>query len=106
MISTEDKDAQIKQIKSAIHKVVEIGPTFLSDKITADEMAHTMITAVKNYAEEAEKADQLKPKSDEAEELTEVLQEIMGCASGYLAQRCDAACVARTITYLVNEFPK
>lgn len=40
----------------------------------------------------------------EAERLHEVLRELYGCGTGFQADRCDAACVARTITYMVDEF--
>jgi len=95
---------QIAQIRSAIQKVVAVGPDFLNHKIAADEMAHTMVKAVDDYVALAQKEGSLQPQSNEAEELQGVLSELKGCGSGFLADRCDDACVARTITYMVNEF--
>lgn len=103
-MSEQNKDQQVSQIKEAIAKVVAVGPDFLAKKIAAPKMAHTMINAVEDYAKQAKEAGGTQPRSSEARELTQVLQEIMGCGSGFLADRCDSACVARTITYLVNEF--
>lgn len=105
-MSVEINNTQVAQMKDVISKVVAIGPDFLDKKITADKMAHTMIDTVQEYAKRAEKEGTLKPKSNEAEELMSVLQELLGCGSGYLEQRCDAACVARTMTSMVNEFAK
>lgn len=100
----EKKEQQVAQIKAAIDKVVAVGPDFLSNKIPAEKMAHTMINAVRDYVKQAEEENNLRPQSGEAEELQGVLQELNGCGSGFLAQRCDAACVARTITYVLGEF--
>ena len=102
-MSKEIQDSQVRQIRKAIHKVVEVGPDFLAKKISADQMAHTMIQAVDEYVKEAG-SEHLKPQSEEAQELMSVLAELRGCGSGFLANRCDAACVARTITYMVDEF--
>lgn len=104
-MSHTDNDKQVAQIKDAINKVVTTGPDFLENKIPPEEMAHTMIQAVKDYAKTARENNMEKPESREAEELLPVLNEIYGCGSGFLADRCDADCVARTIDYLVKEFP-
>lgn len=103
-MTTKINDTQITQMKSAINKVVTVGPQFLAKKIPAEKMAHTMIQAVEEYAQEAKKQGTMQPKSREAQELQGVLREILGCGSGFLDQQCDAACVARTITYVVGEF--
>ena len=105
-MSVEHHDLQVEQIQSAIQKVVAVGPDFLNKKVSADDMAHTMVNAVQDYAKQAEKEGAFQPKSNKAGELLEVIQEIMACGSGYLAQRCDADCVARTIATIVDEFPE
>lgn len=96
-------NAQVKEMRNAINKVVAIGPDFLSHKISADDMANTMVAAVKDYRD---KDNITQPKTEEGEALREVLQELMNCGSGFLENRCDAACVARTIDYMVKEFPQ
>lgn len=106
IMSDKNIDTQVSQIRDAINKVVAAGPDFLANKIPAEKMAHTMVKAVEDYAKQAQQEGNLRPKSNEAQDLLGVLQEIQGCGSGFLADRCDAACVARTITYIVNEFPE
>jgi len=106
MMSAKNIDTQVSQIRAAINKVVAVGPDFLANKIPAEKMAHTMVKAVRDYARQAEKEAGIRPESNEALELLGVLQEINGCGSGFLAQQCDAACVARTITYILDEFPE
>lgn len=103
-MSEFENDNQLSEIKKAIDKVVFAGPGFLDKKISATEMAHTMIGAVEDYAKFAEKHKLTKAKTEEAQELLFVLQEILGCGSGFLDKRCDADCVARTVNYVVNEF--
>jgi len=103
-MSVKTNDRQVSQIREAISKVVAVGPDFLSKKIPADKMAHTMVKAVDDYAKKANQEGTLRPASNEARELLGVLQEIEGCGSGFLADRCDADCVARTITYILDEF--
>lgn len=104
-MSGEFNDDQVSQIRAAISKVVAAGPDFLAKKIPAEKMAHTMIKAVEDYAKQNGKGSHVHPKSNEARELLNVLDEVEGCGSGFLAQRCDADCVARTITYLLHEYP-
>lgn len=95
---------QIQQMKTAIAKVVAMGPDFLKNDISAYEMAHTMIQVVDDYWAEAERQGTLQAKNEEAGELMEVLAEIKGCGSGFLEKRCDAACVARTINFMLEKF--
>lgn len=92
---------------AAIARVVAAGPAFLRGEVDAHHMTDTMITAVRDWAEQ-EKAlgGDVQPRSAEAEQLQEVLRELLGCGSGFQADRCDAACVARTITWTVREFGK
>lgn len=91
-------------IKSAIHKVVVAGPDFLNKKIQATEMAHTMVNAVEEYAKQAEDQNLDLTEDSEARELLPVLQEIYGCGSGFLQNRCDSECVAGTIKYIVSQY--
>ncbi|MCO5267704.1 MAG: hypothetical protein M9897_02270 [Brumimicrobium sp.] len=104
-MSTNNSNIQIKDMQDAISKVVTISPEFLSHKISATQMAHTMIQAVEEYEKKAKQDGSLYPQSSEAEELLAILAELNGCGSGFLADRCDAACVARTITYVANKYP-
>lgn len=104
MMSENTNDTQEFQIRETISKVVAVGPDFLAKKISAEKMAQTMVMAVENYIRQAQAEGTIHPKSSEARELQGVLQEIEGCGSGFLAQRCDAACVARTIRYILDEF--
>ncbi|MBC6942765.1 MAG: hypothetical protein DWB45_08585 [Xanthomonadales bacterium] len=96
---------QVQRMREAIAQVVTLGPRFLDGGTDADHMAHTMVDAVRRYAQqEHDLGYDGAPHSVEATQLQQVLAELMACGSGYLAQRCDAACVARTINYMVHEF--
>src|SRR5574340_310073 len=98
---------QAGRMRAAIEQAVSIGPSFLRGDINADQMANTMVKAVRGYAEQEQAAGgNGVPQSAEAQEIQNVLAELMGCGSGYLAGRCDAACVARTMTQMVHEFGK
>lgn len=97
--------AQIQRMKAAIAKVVQVGPGFLRGEVDVQRMTDTMIHAVRGYAEEEKAAGgDGQPRSPEAGQLGEVLRELYGCGAGFQADRCDAACVARTITRMVDEF--
>lgn len=100
----ENNKIQVNQMREAIAKVLALGPRFLAKEVPAEEMAQTMVKAVQDYAKQAEKGGYLQPESETALELQNILRELMGCGSGFLAQRCDADCVARTIDYMVHEF--
>lgn len=96
---------QVARMRSAIHKAVAVGPDFLRGTVDADHMANTMVAAVRGYAEQERAAGgDGMPRGNEAQALQNVLAELMTCGSGYLAHRCDAACVARTMTAMVHEF--
>lgn len=89
----------------AIAKTIAVAPAFLRGEVDADHMAHTMVHAVRDYVEQARANHQEQAAKDpKSQALEGVLAELMGCGSGYLAGRCDAACVARTMTYMVKEF--
>lgn len=96
---------QVGRMRHAIHQAVAVGPDFLRGKVDADHMANTMVAAVRGYAEQERAAGgDGTPRGSEAQGLQNVLAELMTCGSGYLAHRCDAACVARTMTAMVQEF--
>jgi hypothetical protein len=93
------------RMRAAVEQAVAVGPDFLRGDINADRMANTMVRAVRDYAEQERAADgDAVPQGAEDQALQNVLAELMACGSGYLAGRCDAACVARTMTSLVHEF--
>lgn len=98
-------ETQLDRIKAAVDSAVSIGPGFLRGDVDADTMANTMLGAVHSYVA-AEKADGRdgSPIDQHSAELFPVMQELLACGGGYLAGRCDADCVARTMTQLVGEF--
>ena len=96
---------QAARIRAAIAKTVAIAPRFLRGEVNADLMANTMVGAVRTYVEQERAAgSDGTPQGADAQALQGTLAELMGCGSGYLAGRCDAACVARTMTQMVHEF--
>jgi hypothetical protein len=96
---------QTGRMRAAIAQAVAVAPAFLRGDIDADRMANTMVRAVHSYSEQEQAAgSDGTPRTAEAQQLQQVLIELMGCGSGYLANRCDAACVARTMTQMVQEF--
>ena len=97
-------DHQVDRMRHAIERVATVGPSFLRGVLDADSMAHTMMQTVHAFVEAERAAGAERPYGPEAEALGEVLSELMACGSGYLAGRCDAACVARTIHAVVEEF--
>lgn len=98
-------DTQLGRMQAAIGKTVTFAPRFLRGEVKADDMANTMVGAVKGYVEQERSAgSDGRPQNAQAQQLQQVLSELMACGSGYLAGRCDGACVARTMTYMVQEF--
>lgn len=96
---------QISRMREAIGQAVAVGPGFLRGDTDADHMANTMVGAVRHFVEqERASGSDGTPQNAEARELQGVLAELMACGSGYLAGRCDGACVARTMTQMVHEF--
>ncbi|MBS9534985.1 hypothetical protein KIH27_15455 [Mycobacterium sp. M1] len=96
---------QATRMRAAIDQAVAVGPSFLRGEIDADSMAGSMIRAVQGYVEQEQAAGgDGRPHDAQAMGLQNILAELMGCGSGYLAGRCDAACVARTMTEMVREF--
>ncbi len=99
-----------QRMMAALSSVLEVGPEFLAGRVDADDMAHTMVRAVEEYASGEGARQQGSVNSTPASvrrtvsELEAVLAEIYGCGSGYLAHRCDSDCVARTMTQIMGEF--
>jgi hypothetical protein len=96
---------QAGRMRVAIDQAVAVGPGFLRGDVDADHMAHSMVHAVRSYVEQERAAGgDGAPHGADAQALQNALAELMACGSGYLAGRCDAACVARTMTQMVHEF--
>jgi hypothetical protein len=105
---------QTQRMQAALSPVLVIGPDFLAGRLDADDMAHTMVRAVQAYAhgERARQQGSVRPDEDPApasmsralQELQAALAEIYTCGSGYLADRCDSDCVARTMVQIMGEF--
>lgn len=96
---------QARRMRAAVDQAVAIAPGFLRGDVDADRMAHTMVNAVRGYIQQEQAAGgDGRPENAEARALQNVLAELNTCGSGYLAGRCDAACVARTMTQMVREF--
>lgn len=96
---------QVGRMRAAIDKAVTVGPGFLRGDVDANHMANTMVGAVRGYVEQERAAgSDGVPHDAQARQLQNVLAELMTCGSGFLAGRCDAACVARTMTQMVHEF--
>lgn len=104
---------QTQRMQAALSPVLVIGPDFLAGRRDADDMAHTMVQAVQGFVD-GERARQQAGLPDEdpapakasrsAGELQAALAEIYTCGSGYLADRCDSDCVARTMSQIMGEF--
>ena len=101
-------------MQAALSPVLVIGPEFLAGRLEAEDMAHTMVRAAQAYVdgERARQQNGVQPDEDSApasvrraaQELQAALAEIYTCGSGYLADRCDSACVARTMVGIMGEF--
>jgi hypothetical protein len=103
--ATSKPTTQAARMRAAVDRAVTVGPGFLRGDTDADQMANTMVQAVRHYIEQERAAgSDGTPRGAEAQRLQGVLAELMGCGSGYLAGQCDAACVARTMTQMVREF--
>lgn len=114
MTDTAGLNGQAQRMQAALSPVLAIGPDFLAGRRDADDMAHTMVDAVQGFvaAEQArERGEVPAPTADapatpvrSAPELQAALSEVYTCGSGYLAARCDADCVARTMKQIMGEF--
>jgi hypothetical protein len=114
-VTEETEPGQAQRMRAAMSPVLVMGPDFLAGRRDADAMAQTMVRAVQEYAD-AEQTRQragLQPADDGArsgepgptvDELHAALAEIYTCGSGYLADRCDSDCVARTMVQIMGEF--
>lgn len=96
---------QAGRMRAAIDQAVAIAPGFLRGDVDADRMAKTMVHAVRHYTDQEQAAgSDGAAQNAEAQALQGALAELLTCGSGFLAGRCDAACVARTMTQMVHEF--
>ncbi len=96
---------QAQRMRAAVDSAVALGPGFLRGEVDADAMANAMVAAVRGYVEQDKAAGgDGRPADAQARELYPALEELITCGSGYLAGRCDADCVARTMTEMVREF--
>lgn len=97
---------QAERMRAAIAQAVAVAPGFLRGEVAPDSMAKTMVHAVNSYIEQERAAgNAAMPVTAETRSLQGALTELMTCGSGYLAGQCDAACVARTMTQMAQEFP-
>ncbi len=95
---------QAERMRAAVEQAVAVAPGFLRGDADADHMANTMVHAVRSYLEQERAAGgDGAPQNAEAKALQGTIDELMACGSGYLAGRCDGACVARTMTEIVHE---
>lgn len=98
---------QAARMRAAVDQPVAVAPAFLRGDVDAEHMAKTMVHAVRTYVEQEQASgSDGAPQNAEAQAMQGTLAELMGCGSGYLAGRCDAACVARTMTQMVGEFAR
>lgn len=103
--ATAPAPTQVARMRAAIDRAVAMGPGFLRGEVDANHMANTMVGAVRGYVEqERATGGDGQPHDNQTRELQGVLAELTTCGSGFLAGRCDAACVARTMTQIVREF--
>lgn len=104
MADTVSDRKQHRLIAGELSQVLALGPEFLSGRRDADEMAHTMVRTVRDYVERQRAVAPGGAHDQAPRELNAVMSELYACGSGYLADRCDAACVARTMTQIVKSF--
>lgn len=105
MTDSMTPDGTTQRMQAALQPVLAIGPDFLAGRRDADDMAQTMRQATQAFVHERRAQGALGPDVGErARELEAALFEIHTCGSGYLADRCDADCVARTMTQIMAEF--
>lgn len=118
MIENSAPDTGVQRLRSALSPVVIAGRDFLAGRVDADSMTSTMVRAVREYYEAEDvhlnRADHASGPmvgrstpdvaQQESQELQDVLAEVYTCGSGFRARRCDADCVARTMSQIVREF--
>lgn len=105
MTETPEATQQAERIRELVDEVIAIGPGFLDGKVPVQDMTDAMIGAVRTYeAEETAAGRDGGPLGARSRKLAPVLKELITCGGGYQAGRCDADCVARTMTELVHEF--
>lgn len=94
----------VERMRAAVNEAVAVAPAFLRGDVDADHMAHAMLRAVSGYVVERHAAGGDAAASAENQMLERAVAELQACGSGYLAGRCDGACVARTMMQMVREF--
>lgn len=99
-----DPTTRTGRMHSALDSVLAIGPGFLNGDVDADTMANTMVRVAREHIETDGPLNGDATGTGEAQELYAALAELLTCGSGYLAGRCDADCVVRTMTQMVSEF--
>ena len=105
--SSATPTTQAGRMRAAVDHAVAFAPRFLRGEVDADQMANTMVDALRTYAEQERAAGgDGTPRTAEAQSLQGAIAELTACGTGYLAGRCDGACVARTMTEMVHEFAK
>ncbi len=118
MIENSLPDAGVAQLRSALSPVVTVGRDFLAGRVDVNSMTSTMVRAVREYYEaenaHSNSADHAgepvagPPTAEaarrESRELQAALAEVHTCGSGFRAQRCDADCVVRTMSQIVQDF--
>ncbi|WP_157851065.1 hypothetical protein [Gordonia phthalatica] len=105
MPETIESEQQADRIQAAIDVPISMGPGFLNGDVAVKEMTDAMIAAVHSFQAEEEAAGRgMRPLGTRSVKLFPVLQELIACGGGFQAGRCDADCVARTMTSLVREF--
>lgn len=105
MSETIESIQQAERIRMAIDEVIALGPAFIRGDITVGVMTDAMLASVADYQRGEEVAGrEVMPLGPRSTELFPVFQEFVACGGGYQAGRCDADCVVRTMTHLVDEY--
>ncbi len=90
----------LAHMHAALGQALAVAPSFLRGEVDAGHMANTMVAA----ARQGLQAGASPEPPAQARALGAALHELQVCGSGYLAGRCDGACVARTMTAMLREF--
>lgn len=95
-----------ERVRATLVPVLRAGPDFLAGSLHADDMTDTMITAARTYRDEGLALTGIGAAgaTPEDRELDAVMKELYVCGSGYQAGRCEADCVARTMTAVMGQF--
>lgn len=90
----------LAHMHAALGQALAVAVAFLRGEVDAGHMANTMVAAARQGLQAGAS---LEPPA-QARALGAALHELQVCGSGYLAGRCDGACVARTMTAMLREF--